>query len=283
VAFFLSGCAFTEQLQREWDALQIILRGGKSPLARKFYQRPEASPSPDSLSAGSSYSWGAAARASLIHRELFYEVFKVVIQQEPNAEIFSGYVNVLNQGASLEGVYNGLVHSSAYRQLEIRSPRATSSALRVFSELLAELEGALANPTEFDAGSAQPLTVLSADRLNNNEETDVQAAGEEKTPIPQDYKKIFEKASFYTLKRVLGDEALKVLAAKRSDAQQVGAWYGKWAARMAAYRLDYGLEPRNRADEGFHSTWAMHAAEESVKWEVLNRLHRVMNDAQNKP
>ena len=94
---------------------------------------------------------------------------------------------------------------------------------------------------------------------------------------------VFEGASLYTLKRVAGDEALKVI----NHHQQLGtlaSWYGAFAARQAASGVDFGLELRNKADEAFHKHWADRVLKSSQQdrliWEVLNRVHRTINRAE---
>ena len=48
---------------------------------------------------------------------------------------------------------------------------------------------------------------------------------------------------------------------------------------MAQRNVNYGIALRNKADEAFHYKWAVENAGDPVKWEVLNRLHRVLNEA----
>ena len=46
-------------------------------------------------------------------------MFQVVLSIKPDQILdFQGWLNSLNQGASFEGVYNGLTHSDQYRKLE---------------------------------------------------------------------------------------------------------------------------------------------------------------------
>src|SRR4051794_2753949 len=74
--------------------------------------QPATQPSPQ---VSSSPSPGAtpefmspAAQASKANSELLHEVYLVVLMQEPaDRSAFGGLVDVLNQGASFEGVYNG--------------------------------------------------------------------------------------------------------------------------------------------------------------------------------
>lgn len=115
----------------------------------------------------------------------------------------------------------------------------------------------------------------------------------------------FGLASLFTLKRVLSDEALKVLAAKGNVARtavgssgavapaaepspgkseesprvKLAGWYSKWAVHMAQKNVDFGVALRNKPDEAFHFKWATEVSEDQIIWEVLNRLHRILNEA----
>jgi hypothetical protein len=90
---------------------------------------------------------------------------------------------------------------------------------------------------------------------------------------------LFVGASIFTLKRVLGDEAIKVMAAKAEYKEKFALWYSKWVVHMASRNVDFGIGLRNKPDEAFHYKWAVEASPEKLKWEVLNRLHRVLNEA----
>jgi hypothetical protein len=48
---------------------------------------------------------------------------------------------------------------------------------------------------------------------------------------------------------------------------------------MTQRNVDFGVALRNKADEAFHLKWATEVSEDQIIWEVLNRLHRVLNDA----
>jgi hypothetical protein len=89
----------------------------------------------------------------------------------------------------------------------------------------------------------------------------------------------FIGASIFTLKRVAGDEALKVIGSKSQFREKLAMWYSKWVVRIAQRNVDFGISLRNKSDEAFHYKWAVESPEDRVKWEVLNRLHRVLNDA----
>jgi hypothetical protein len=217
---------------------------------------------------------GARAKA-----ELLREVMAVTFMKEPsNRAEFKSYLSVLAQGGSLEGIYNGFTHASGYRELEMSNQGAAPTAIKVFSEELAELQAELAVPSEITAETAKPLA------------PPVWPDGSEtpppKTPVakpkvltPEAYAKLFVGSSIYTLKRVIGDEALKVTASKMNFPDTLATWYSKWVVRLAGRGVDFGLPLRSKPDEAFHKSWALNANRDQLNWEVLNRLHRLLNDA----
>lgn len=262
---FLSGCRFSEQLRSEWDALLVVLKGGSSPLAGKQNQDEGLQLSQE-------------ARNAQINGQLLSELYQVVLIREPaSKDEFGSLQNALNQGGSLEGVYNGFTHSGLYRRLEVASGTAKSETIQAFAEILAELQRDLPQPTFFDLSSTRPLAVLGEATERVQEFSGGTGVS---TPSAEAYATLFQKASFYTLKRVIGDEALKVVAAQRSSPEALAQWYGKWVVRMAEKKVDFGLPARNRGDEAFHREWAKTNSQDRLNWEVLNRVHRVLNEAE---
>ncbi len=316
-ALGLSGCAdagrYWQQLQKEVDALLIVLKGGQSPLA-KGSPAPTGAASPVVTAAA-----GLDASAqSKINAELLQEMYRIVLIREPkDRSEFGSLVDTLNQGASFEGLYNGFTHSADYRQMEHANPGASPDALKVFASELAELEAELPEPTEFTEKSALPLAAAVQPGMEGGGGGQPAAAQgpegvstlefgkkEEAPPAPvaaappaadamtpaspkpfdkaaaeQRYLQIFIGASIYTMKRVLGDSALRVMEVKREYTEKFALWYGKWVLRICGRNVDFGLGLRNKADEQFHYKWALAAAPDRLQWEVLNRLHRVLNDA----
>ena len=99
--------------------------------------------------------------------------------------------------------------------------------------------------------------------------------------IAQHLRQIFANASFFTLKRVLGDEVLKVLDEMKSDPKLRAQWYATQVVRMMEYQVNFGLALRNRPDFIFHRGWAETVSPDRLCWELLNREHRLLNQAQN--
>ncbi len=76
--------------------------------------------------------------ADFVHGEFLHEAFRAVLAREPfNEEEFNKYLNTLQQGGHYEGVYNGMVYSTEYRDRE----RGVTpiSALKFFAELMTNL------------------------------------------------------------------------------------------------------------------------------------------------
>lgn len=277
-ALALSGCltgckvptdpqGFVDRLKLEWNALVTVASGGRNPL-----KHPQPAPSVD------------LATTTRRNAELLVEMYRVIFRAEPaDRQIFASYVDSMNQGASLEGIYNGFAHSSEYRELESKHPGASKAALDAFSEELASLEAELRAPTVFDAHSAEPLArpvdpgAGGTEAVEFSKDTSKKPAPSPTAQASDEIERVFQHASVFTLKRVLGDEALKVIAAKREKAEDLSRWYGRFAARMAMRGVDFGVPLRNKADEAFHRQWASASGEDRLSWEVLNRVHRLMN------
>ena len=204
----------------------------------------------------------------------------------------------MNQGASIEGIYNGIVHSGDFRKLETDHPGATSMALCFFSEELARTELAMSAITDFPSTSAQPLSPpvepTGIEEPEGNNEIDYPGASASASPssspspsssagkptqqaLMLKYYSDFSGASFYTLKRVLGDELLKLCTEKANDQKELAKWYGAWVNRVDGLKVDFGLPLRNNPDPEFHQGWAMSVSADRLRWEVLNRVHRVIN------
>jgi hypothetical protein len=274
----LAGCELPEPVQG-WVA---SLTGG-TPASKTVAPTVSASPSLEEAIQRS-------ARRAQSNAEFLQEMFRVVLLKEAqgNPE-FTALLDTLNQGATLEGVYNGLVHSAAYRELEASSAPASPAVLRAFAEELAALELELPERTLFDAMSGKPLAKIemptgsesaasaAAAAAAKAEAAAPQKAAGSAKDLANEYMKVFVGASHYTLKRVIGDEALKVVAAKTAKKTELVEWYVKFVTVLAERKVDFGLELRNKPDREFHLGWAMTASLDKLQWEVLNRLHRVMN------
>ena len=273
----LSGCDLPEPMG-SWVK---EITGGAPPAATTA-----ASPSPGAALSVEEIAQRTAKRAQS-NAEFLQEMFRVVLLKEVQGSTeFPALLDTLNQGASLEGVYNGLVHSSQYREIEAGSGAASPASLKFFAEELAAIEMELPERTFFDSTSGKPLARI--EMPTGYDTADPNAAARAESIAPQkaaatvsalagEYVKVFVGASPYTLKRVLGDEALKLITSKSKSKTDLVTWYIAFVARMVEKKVDFGLDLRNKADSDFHRNWAMTASMDKLQWEVLNRLHRVLN------
>lgn len=269
--------------------------GAQRALMALMSAEPEPAPSGNPTSASPSPSapdLTKNARNAKENAELLHEVYRVVFDREPRDRAeFGNLVDSMNQGASVEGMYNGFTHSVDYRKLETTGPVASPAALKHFGDELALLELELPKPTEFDASeipNAHPQDAGDGTISYGK----VPQPGVNATPTPSGspdastlsarYTQQFVGTSIFTLKRVLGDEALRVAAFKKAYPEKLALWYSQWVTHMSTLGVDYGIALRNRADEPFHYKWALTAGEDRIRWEILNRLHRVLNEA-NRP
>lgn len=180
------------------------------------------------------------------YRWLFKEMHQQVFNTDKVSPAdASAWVNVLSQGASIEGVYHGLVLSVEFQKLENRL--ASPGALRFFAE--------------------------EAILLKSKSES---LSSEEKVQQEELIKKLLN-ASLYSFKRELGELVLKQLDERESNRQDLAAWYAKTAVRWSQLNIDFGLPQRNLKDLEFHRAWAMANSFGLIQWELLNRMHRVFN------
>ena len=242
--FSLAGC----DLPPEAKSTFLKLENQITSLWSDLFELPSASlspsPTPTELELISD-----ASRRGKENSEIFKEIYQVTyIKQPKDRSEFGNWVDTLNQGASLEGVYHGLIQSEDYRQLEVQSKSASPEALRIFSE-------------EFSILGAE----LSPD-------SDIRALQEKNIQR-------YVGVSLFTLKKNLGEEALKVIASKNEYPEKLSLWYSKWVVRLADRNIDFGIDLRNKKDEEFHFKWALENKTDRLSWEVLNRLHRILNEA----
>jgi prophage antirepressor-like protein len=255
----------------------------------------KSSPSPQSLDETSgvrdeeSEEGSRKEKAQLVRQvELLSEIYRVVLlQKEEDPEEFMAWLSTLQQGASLEGIYNAFTHSSKYRNQELQNPGARARALNVFGLELANIQKEMKNPTPLNRRAAQALAFpVPPGHAVDAAESEMRRRD---APIPisenleeysQQIASLFIGASIFTLKRVLGDEALLLMEEKQKNSAEFARWYSQWVMQMVQnYSTDYGLSLRRKSNRNFHTLWALEASPDQIKWEVLNRLHRVLNEA----
>lgn len=178
----------------------------------------------------------------LFLREIYEQVYA---KRLSDAGFYNSWMNVLEQGASIEGVYRGLILSDTYRQLE--RGIASKEARDFFAREIAHLE-MLKNP-----------------KLKNE------------AAIVQEIAKAAEKSSLFTLKRVLGEKALEAIDARKGDREAMATLFADLSLRWFADGIDLGFKQRNVRDREYFYNWSLRNSRGRIQWEMLNRLHRVMN------
>jgi hypothetical protein len=239
------------------------------------------------------------------HVELLAEVYRVTFVKEPtDAEWLSGYADNLRQGGSIEGIYNGWVRSGEYRIHENEKGAAPAGALKAFARELALIESELSKARVFTQDDAKPARLLTQDEEDAVRIADAAAKQTPETPptpgtfgqpldgaplsrpgvtdassLASRYEMVFISSRLFTMKRILGEEALRLVSEKSNDRRALAEWYSRWANRMADRGVDFGHPKRNLGEVEFHHEWAMQYSVDRLSWEVLNRLHRVLNQA----
>ncbi|MGE4231791.1 MAG: hypothetical protein AB7F43_00535 [Bacteriovoracia bacterium] len=183
-----------------------------------------------------------------VNGEFLKELYKVVLEKDLNSEAeFVRLMNVLDQGGHYDGLYNGIVYSSEYR--EKAQGVASARSLRFFVDTMVSLSKETEAP--------QVVEVFEKEGINQ---------------------------SVYFLKRRLGEEVLKTIELKADYREKLASWYGKFTVQVnhvaKEINLDLGFPQRSNNDEMYHYRWALEADFDRISWECLNRIHRVLNALQ---
>ncbi len=213
--------------------------------------------------------------------EIIAEMIKVTFNEKEivDQSLFLSLVSSLNQGASLEGVYRGLVMGSHYRVVESKSQAATPDAIKFFASEMAELQSGMKNPTRFIKDTAKQIPNIEYPEgisENSNEEIQVPVKMN-KSQIAEELLQDFIGATPFTLKRVMAEEILKKFDEMKDSAADMAQWYAGLVVHLSGAHTDYGLPQRNSSDFDFHSRFAKTMSIDRVKWEMLNRYHRIIN------
>jgi hypothetical protein len=273
----LSACDVPAPLENAVDSI-------KKMMGMAF--QPKATPSP-------SPAQNAEASAVKANAELLAEMYQVTFNQkeiEDQAQ-FSSLVSSLNQGASLEGIYRGLVMGSRYRVLESKAKAASPDAIKVFAVEMSELQSAMKNPTHFNKDTAKQFPSIDFPEGADDSTPDSYTFGEtkdengaevkkDKTQVAEELLQNFIGATPFTLKRVLAEEVMKKIDEMKDSPADLAQWYAGLVVHLSSANTDFGLPQRNSSDFDFHSRFARTMSVDRVKWEVLNRYHRIINRIQ---
>ena len=247
-----------------------------------------------------------SAEMAKANSELLSEMMKVTfnVKEVDDKSNFGELAHTLNQGASLEGIYRGIVVGSKYRGLEAKSQASSPTVLKAFAIQMADLQDDMQEPTEFGKENAKGVSIdfpegVQDDGTPDNVNFSSPSPGASVTPTPvsaippvhsQDLKQKRDKkavvtklletfigASPYTLKRVFADEVMRKMDEVKDSPGEMAQWYGKFTLAMIATGVDFGLQQRNESNFDFHFRFAQNMAQDRVRWELINRCHRFLN------
>jgi hypothetical protein len=209
--------------------------------AQKKDQRSESSADPSGeeiMTKGEKFAF---------HRWLVTEMLEQVYARPVSSnETVDNWANVFSQRGSMEGVYRGMVLSTDYAALE--TGRADLKALRFFAQEMSAMD----HPNAKDSDDA------------------VKALAEK-------YAKEYMGRPLFTLKRILGDRVIEEAERRKGDKDRLATWYANFVGRWTKAGVPFGLPQRDKPDEAFHFKWATENNLGMLEWELLNRVHRVLN------
>ncbi len=171
---------------------------------------------------------------------------QIFLRPAKNKADIEAWANIFSQGASIEGVYHGLVLSTDYAAME--KGKTSLQALRWFAAEMSNLENPLLKETD-------PIAKASVEK----------------------FAKEFLNSSLFTLKRELGARLLLEIEKRKNDREKLSDWYSSLAVRWSRADVSFGMPSRNRSDLDFHKTWAKENSLGLIQWEILNRAHRILN------
>jgi len=217
--------------------------------------------------------------------ELLMEMMEVTYVAKDALDVnqYKSLLSSLNQGASLEGIYRGLVMSSRYRVLESKGRAASPLAIKFFALEMADLQMTMRHPTQFNRETAKDFPTIDfpegGDSVNADEAapSEVQPQALSRMELTESILQKFIGATTYTLKRVLAEEAMKKMEEMSASRGDLAHWYSALVVHLTEANVDFGLPLRNEPNSGFHFKFAQTVSYDRVLWEVLNRYHRVLN------
>jgi ABC-type uncharacterized transport system permease subunit len=202
------------------------------------------------------------SRLNSVNGEFLHELFLITLERQPLEEEFVRLLNALEQKGSMEGIYNGIVYSREYRDRERGS--APISSVKAYARWMTQL----AIEQQHD-----PLRL----KQDPNAATEaLQGLDARRAELQEKYEREALSLSNFALKRRLAEEALKTVELKKEYREKLATWFGKFALFANTFAVDFGLAQRNNPDEYFHYKWALEADLDRVKWECINRVHRVL-------
>jgi hypothetical protein len=181
------------------------------------------------------------------HRWLIKEMQEqILVRPANNDQDINGWANVLSQRGSIEGVYHGFVLSAEYGAKETGKPEL--KAVRFFAQEMAAFD--FPNAKDGDPEMAKAAEKYAKENMG--------------TPL-------------FVMKRFLGDRILKESIARKADKERLASWYSGFVGRWSKAGVPFGHKQRDSGTEAYHYKWALDNNLGMVQWELLNRMHRIMN------
>jgi hypothetical protein len=75
----------------------------------------------------------------------------------------------------------------------------------------------------------------------------------------------------------MGERILAELEKRKADRAKLADWYSTLVIRWLQTDVSFGMLSRNRDDVEFHRNWAKENSFGLIQWELLNRVHRILN------
>jgi len=206
------------------------------------------------------------------------EVWRVVFLEEPKTDWILKWVDIQDQGGSLEGIYRALSRSSYYRKKEVDEKiRVNGDQFLRFKKAMIWVEKRLSSsPILFDKGSSSPLEEYGVVQfISKLDRSGIETGGFGVKDT--EFEKSFQNASLFTVKRLLAEKILEALKEREADRTRTVEFYLDWVEFTGGFGVDFGLEIRNQIDREFHKKWAEGVKFDLIVWECLNRAHRLLN------
>jgi|GEM_PF-9621 len=238
-----------------------------------------------------------AEQRSRENSELLAELIRVVFGHEPkDVRSFSGYRASLDQGASLEGILNGLLHSGAYREIETTAPKASSLTRAFFVDELVRLQNGLVSMGHdpiplFDFSPRPQAKIEMPTGMDAADSSAGRAWKFDLKTSPEAYANAFAETPGPVLRRILVEAVeTRVDGFPSSTSREFGRWYADLAARLANAGIDFGLKERNDKSvtyylemfDDFVKTRTPAEVRDRILWESLNRYLRILNQLETK-
>jgi len=142
-----SGCNYPEPIK---DLLRLWI--SPTPVVKKEVNEEVHKIEPPSDSA-----------ITMSNAEILKEMIQDIFQNqlvEFQKSTFNSLMSSMNQGASIEGLYHGLIVGEEYRDLESKSSKASPEVIKYFVSEMSELQLGMKSPTIFSKESVKNLQTI---------------------------------------------------------------------------------------------------------------------------